>query len=280
MTNNFAPVPDRFSHLGNASVTELRPGQDRITAALSILGDAVLDGTLSDYHVGLLSSMLDQVAERKDASRIVSSSDRILEEINILANQAIYPDSRGFEDHNAIEFSVAVTHRLTARKLLLELLGSNGVITMGHCFGSVDFDKPAPICSRFVLFLESDNKARNLQYAARNATTSQQDDFTAAGLKFADNLQSLIVCAAIIKKAKVVGLDLSKDPSCWERECPKALKELNALEINLLTKLKTGLLRTSSFGLAINQRGCLRVRNLPNESRSNYWALGGRISKR
>lgn len=188
-----------------------------------------------------------------------------------------YADSRqGFGPHKAIEFNVTVNSRVMASVLLEELLGNDAAVLISDWGNHVNFDQQAATDNKVVLFTKSNNKARNTKYAETGDKTTQQDDFKAAGLQFADDLQATIVCATLVKKAKEVGLDLSKAASTWQSQQWEALGKLHPLEVDLLAKLKDGVVRTSSGALIVSDIGRLRANNyVCGSSNPGCWALGG-----
>ena len=191
-----------------------------------------------------------------------------------------YSDKRpGFSPHQATDFKASVNPSVNADKFLVESLGqADAKQLMLDWGGRVDFRIAAPNSNEVTLFHESNNKARNADFAPRGAKTTQVADLKAAGLDFADDLQATIVCAALVKKARDAGLSLIKDASSWRVEQGEALAKLNEAEIDLLTKLRTGAVRTCSGALGVDDDGRLRAFNFFAYDFPCRWAFGGAAS--
>lgn len=102
-------------------------------------------------------------------------------------------------------------------------------------------------------------RTRNSDCAEGGAETTQEDDFKGVGLEFADDMQATIVCAILVKKARDAGLDLKEEAYSWEEKQSAAVNLLNESELELLTNLKDGVVRTRSGALDIDDLGCLRA---------------------
>ena len=178
-----------------------------------------------------------------------------------------YPDARpGHGPHEAIVVTVTEPRQIKVSDLLVELLGEADAAALIAQWGDrVDFSEDAPTSNSVVLFLDSNNKRR----------TTQEEDFKGAGLTFADDIQATIVCAVLVKKARDAGLDLSKDASTWEQDQSAALSRLDPLQIDLLSKLHVGYVRSCSGALRVDGNGRLRAYDLDDRGYANIWAFGG-----
>ena len=169
-----------------------------------------------------------------------------------------YKDNRpGFSDHPAVDFHVTLSRPESAREVLKALLGDDADVLISDWGDRLNLDQVAPVTSTVTLFLDSNNKARNRDYANRGDKTTQEEDFKSAGLAFGNDLQATIICAALVNKAK--GSD-----------------KLSAGETDLLSKLRPGgVVRVSSGSLAVWADGRLRSRYTDSDGRSGDWAFGG-----
>jgi hypothetical protein len=176
-----------------------------------------------------------------------------------------YDDARpGVAPHPAINFSVAVNSDVVASAHLRELLGEDATVLMSDWGDRIDFTKYAPTSNKVTLLIDSNNKDR----------TTQDEDFKASGLEFADDLQATIVCATLVKKAKDAGLDLREVASSWKENQSEAISQLNEAELDLLTKLRDGVVRSRSGALAVDSDGRLRVFNDYDGGYRNRLAFG------
>jgi len=191
--------------------------------------------------------------------------------------QKEYPDNRDdFPPHRAIDFKVTQDRQIQTGDLLEKLLGKDAAILRQDWGVRINFDKDAPSANQAVLFRESNNKARNRAHAKTGDKTTQEEDFKAAGLDFADDTQATIVCATLVRKAKDAGLDISKGASTWKSKQPDALVKLNESEIDLLTKLRDGVVRSRSGALGVGDLGRLRACFFNGAGGfANFWAFGG-----
>lgn len=176
-----------------------------------------------------------------------------------------YGDTRsGVAPHPAINFSVAVNSDVVAAAHLRELLGEDATVLMSDWEDQIDFTTNAPESNKATLLIDSNNKNRQ----------TQGEDFKASGLEFADDLQATIVCATLVKKAKDAGLDLSKGASSWKENQSEAISQLNEAELDLLTKLRNGVVRSRSGALGVYDDGRLRVNRYLGGSYPYRWAFG------
>ncbi len=180
----------------------------------------------------------------------------------------------------AIKFELPLSTQQGARVLLQGLLGAEDSVTLMRDWGSrIDFDQMAPSQNEAILFNDSNSKARNREYAASDATTTQEEDLKAAGLGgFADDLQATIVCAALVRKAKDAGLILSEPADSWRKDQSEVVKKLSDQELDLLTKLRNGVVRTLSGALIVLDDGRLRALDFSAHAHSRNWAFGGAVS--
>jgi hypothetical protein len=109
------------------------------------------------------------------------------------------------------------------------------------------------------LFPDSNNKARNRDYADRGDKTTQEEDFQATVHQFAADLAATLLCARIFKKAQ------DSEP-------------LSEGEQDLYQKLKDGVLRSCSGALVMYGVGSLRANLFFDNRHSRSWALGSPLS--
>jgi hypothetical protein len=254
-----------ISYGASKDISVLATGQDRNTVALNALEEALRDGTLSAEQLSQLETIASRVEAKAATNQKLAANMAALGTIDATAISIKYQDRRqGFGPHEAIDFNVTVNSREQARVLLVELLGNDATMLISDWGNRVNFDQETPTNNKVVLFTESNNKVRN----------SQHDDFKAAGLQFADDLQATIVCATLVNKAKEVGLNLSKAASTWHNQQSAALEKLSPSEVDLLTKLRDGVVRTSSGALNVFDGGRLRAELFYDRGYAFAWGLG------
>jgi hypothetical protein len=180
-----------------------------------------------------------------------------------------YPDDRhGVAAYPAIRFDLALSAGQPVAAFLKEQLGEPGAQTLINDWAElgVSIDGNAPLQNQAILVLDSNNKARARQ-TDRHANTTQEEDLKGAGLRVADDIQATIICAALVRKAIDAGLDRSSTGT-WGRS------KLSEQELDLLTKLRDGAVRTSSGALVVNGRGCLRAAFYSPYDYPSSWVVG------
>jgi hypothetical protein len=169
------------------------------------------------------------------------------------------PDSRdGFAAHRAFIFSVAPS-KGTVLDELKELLGKDAADQLVKDWGNRCNLNQRLEKTEVGIFLDSNNKARNRDYANRNDKTTQEEDFAATGKQFAEDLALTLLCARVRKKFK-------------DRD------SLSEGEKDLYQKLKDGVIRSCSGALDIDDDGRLRANNFYARSSSYGWASCSRRS--
>ncbi len=178
----------------------------------------------------------------------------------ISATREKYSDNRkGFAPHDAMVFAVTLDREISVRNLLIEQSGQvDAELLMSDWGNRIDFEAMAPGESQAILLLDSKNIAYNRNCAEAGARTTQQEDLEAAGLVFGDDVQATIVCTALVKKAN------------------EAVARLTGEERDLLTKLKTGVIRPRSGFLYVHDDGRLRADYFDGHRLADCWAFGGR----
>jgi hypothetical protein len=173
--------------------------------------------------------------------------------------RADLPDPReGFAPHRAYLFSVAPS-RGSVMDELKELLGERAAEQLAKDWGDRCDLNQSFKGGQVSLFLDSNNKARNRDYADRGDKTTQEEDFKATGHQFAGDLAATLLCARIFRKVRD-NLSLSEG------------------EQDLYQKLKDGVLRSCSGALAFDDIARLRARSFHVSWGSNSWALGSPLS--
>jgi len=237
-------------------IKALMSGQDRVDVALSALREEVL----SSKQIADLLKLAKKYESLPTSISIASPLE---------SERQNYDDTRsGVAPHPAINFSVAVNSDVVAAALLKELLGEDATVLMSDWGNLIDFTKNAPDSNKATLLIDSNNKNR----------TTQGEDFKASGLEFADDLQATIVYATLVKKAKDAGLDLRDAASSWKNSWKanqlEAIRKLSSEELDLLTKLRDGIVRTRSRALYVDYNGRLRVIHYDDQGYPALWALG------
>jgi hypothetical protein len=259
-----------------SDIDKLSLGTAREEVALDALKEALNNGTLSPKYLARLEVILAS-AEAKNIRNSLQHMP-LASLARPIAKE--YQDIRkGYGPHQAIDYSVIIDREIKCSELLVALLGDKDASTlMSGWHPRVDFTANVPTEIQVTLYQESNNKARNRAQAHKNDTTTQLEDFQNSGLQFADDLQAMIVCATLVNKAKVVGLNLGSETSVWHKEHLKALGQLAPLEIELLIKLRDGFIRTASAALGIDIFGQIRASQFSAYSDKSTWAFGAQAS--
>ena len=277
--------------MGDLTIEEEVIGQcDEATELLQIIATdaaARLDGAV-DEQSGNLS--IEEMAKRvtaaiaalKGGSSPEKGSDIALDKnvasaaLKLESERRYYQDNRrGFAPHPAIDFTVKEDREISRADLLIDLLGEDAAVLMSDWGNRIDFTKNASGSSKVALFIDSNYKARNEDYAEEGAITTQDEDLRRSDLDFADDWEATKICAAVLKKAKNAGLDLSTDASSWKNDQSEAVGKLDDTDLDLLAKLRDGSVRSRSGGLTCVDYGRLRAYGFHGISHGYYWALGG-----
>ena len=171
--------------------------------------------------------------------------------------------------HRAVDFKLSLlSTQTTAKALLTDLLGAKDTKILISDWG------------KRVHFYHWDHAPRLTFFPDSNKKTpaTQRQDFKAAGLDFVDDLHATIICAALVKKARDAGLNLARNASSWRVEQSAACAKLSEAEIDLLTKLRTGIVETRCGGLFVSVVGRLRSNFTPTYRAAHRWAAGGVVS--
>jgi hypothetical protein len=164
-----------------------------------------------------------------------------------------YPDNRpGFSAHPAYLFEVAPS-KGTVREELISLLGAEGTRILVEDWGDRCNLNQRLERTEVAIFLDSNNKARNQELASSDAETTQEDDFTATGNRFAENLALTLLCARVLKKVNDV-------------------MSLSDGERDLYQKLDKGWIMSCSGALVIDDRGRLRAFDFRGFCHPYFWA--------
>lgn len=185
--------------------------------------------------------------------------------LSLKSERQDYNDTRsGVAAHSAIDFSVVVNRDVAAVTYLRELLGADAEGLMSDLRDQIDFRKNVPGSNKATLVLDSNEKNRE----------TQDQSLKASGLEFADDLQATIVCATLFAKARAAGLPLTEVTSCWKVSYRDAVSKLDEKEIDLLTKLTDGKVRSRSFEFFFNDWGRLRASSARDHGHPNVWGFG------
>ncbi len=115
---------------------------------------------------------------------------------------------KGLRFHQAYLFSVAHSEG-TVRQELKQLLGQEPADRLAKDWGErCNLDLPLKE-TQVALFLNSNYKARDPQYADRGDTTTQEEDFNFTGYDFASDVAATLLCARVYTKG-TNGIQLSK----------------------------------------------------------------------
>ena len=184
--------------------------------------------------------------------------------LSLKSERQDYKDTRsGVAAHPAIDFSVVVNRDVSAMTYLREFLGADAEGLMGALHDKIDFRKNVPGSNKATLLLDSNEKNRE----------GQVQSLKASGLEFADDLQAAIVCATVFRKAIGVGLCLTESTSCWKVSYKDAVSKLDEKEIDLLTKLRDGSVRSRSFDFFFSDWGRLCASSTPSNTHPNSFVF-------
>ena len=168
-------------------------------------------------------------------------------------------DSReGFDPHKAYLFLVEKSQG-TVRQELEALLGKEDTDLLAKDWDircNLDLSLDA---TQVALFLDSNKKARNRDYAQPGDKTTQEEDFTATVYEFSSDLAATLLCARKLAKYRT-GTPLSD------------------AEQDLKSKLAQGVIRSCSGALVVLDDGRLRADRFLGYRGSDRWALGSPLS--
>ena len=120
--------------------------------------------------------------------------------------------------HKALILSLTLPGKQSVRAVLTELLGRDQAkqLLKDRCDNTnAKLGRIAPSQNGATFFPKSNRKSRSTQDA----------DFKAAGLSgFADDLQATLVCAALVRRARDAGIDLTKPREEWDVTATAKLK--------------------------------------------------------
>lgn len=228
-------------------ISKLRAGHDRADVALSALHDT----PLSSKQIDSLKTLLAKY------ECLDSSPSRAIPTLLEASRHVLHDSRTGVAPHPAIQFWVQVHQNVAASVYLRGVLGQDSSLVINEWGARLDFTKCVPRFNVATLLLDSHSKPRNRDHAQRDEKATQQDDLSALGFTWADDLQATVVCATLVSRAKEAGLDLSENASVFAN-CAGA-GHLPKPEIDLLSTLRRGFVRTYSGALSIDDRGRLRA---------------------
>ena len=174
-------------------------------------------------------------------------------------------DSRGvLTPGQAVRFDVHLPAGQPLETFLIEQLGEMGVLLLENDLEwsgiRIRGDVDVPLQNTAILI-----KQPNLEMRPRKA------DLEAAGLPgLADDIQAIILCARVVKRAVDAGLDLCASPKSWDKEQLIASGKLCEAELELLHRLRVATVTTSSTFLSIFEG---RLRANWTQGYGSFWAL-------
>jgi hypothetical protein len=180
----------------------------------------------------------------------VSKSGECFIQPSIEVVEREYADSRGLPAHKAIDLTVTLAQSRTVSEVLSEMLRGPPFRTLTHSWwhggcpagASLDaLDEPSPMVSRITLFMDSRGLSKD----------EMRTCFQSSGLTCARAIEAAIVCAAMIRRAESVGLNLDHQAHDWRSFCSGALEQLTESEIRFLTILRSGVVRLEDGGLRL-----------------------------
>ncbi len=206
----------------------------------------------------------------------------VAECLSITSRRNTYMDPRpGFNPHNAFDFSVTLPHQLKLGELLDALLGTERKAFLlsdwSKANRAIDVNQSLPRKTEVALFVHSNDKPRYRAVAPIGARTTQEEDFAATGLRFAKPYEAIVIFSTAIKMAELAGLNVAENSMSWAQG-PAGQRLKEPLHF-LLTRLKSGVIRTELAIFRIDNNGCLRS-EFVDRCDGAAWALGSRPSKR
>jgi hypothetical protein len=185
--------------------------------------------------------------------------------------------------HAAITITLPLSTHQSSSAVLRELIGESSDRLLLDWGDNVDATTSPAFKSQMVLFLHSNNTARNRDVIIDETKTTQEEDFMNArsrsaehGLIFADDLQATLICATLLRKAESVGIPLRGEArNSWESAEIVGNGRLNKEEFEVLQRLRDGALRTASGSLYLHPDGDLRARcSFGDGASPDIWAVG------
>ena len=236
---------------------------EQLTDQEKSLIDAYRNSPQLKVAVDAMVRVVQSGALNEKTPRALEKASDILPESKIAATPTgtlveLPDDRKGFAPHRAYLFSVAPS-KGTVLDELKTLLGEAAANQLAKDWeGRCNLDQKLE-ATEVALFLDSNNKARNRDYADKDAKTTQEEDLKATGHQFAGDLAATLLCARIYRKVQD-GVPLSEG------------------EQDLYQKLEKRGLRSRSGALAIVGDGRLRNDGFFGGRNSTDWALGAPLS--
>lgn len=173
------------------------------------------------------------------------------------------------DKYKTIDCSYITQTKESAFDFLIDSLGEEfGTLLADDWKTKADIDlrvAKVPEKNSPILFLNSNSKTRETQAL----------HFREAKLKFADDIEATIYCAALVKKAMYYGLDFREGSNNWHNEKGfDVVKHLTTEEKYVLKILRDGVIRTENGSLDMNFQGPLRVKAKNEYLKDNSWAFG------
>jgi hypothetical protein len=129
------------------------------------------------------------------------------------ATRETYPDRRGeeFGTHQEIVVTVKLPAAIPFHYLLTRCLGKEDARVLESNWGDRIKGYPLVETAKTSLFLNSNDKVRNDEFARESEKTTQAKDFENAQPRhqFASIIDATVVCATAVKMARAASLDLS-----------------------------------------------------------------------
>ena len=200
-----------------------------------------------------------EISAALDALELPGRSEEFAAEGVVTATRCSEPELLA---RAAIRFALRLPAGRDVREVLSELLGAEQGERLIAAWAErgVTINGPVPEVCGFVFFPSSNNRTRARQDA----------DFERAGLAgLADDLEATLVCAALVQKARDAGIDLSDSSVNWPSTAKLADEELD-----LLTKLRHGMVRTLSGALCVQSGGWLHAHYSHILGFPDFWAAG------
>ena len=206
----------------------------------------------------------EEISAALDALDLPGRSEGFAAEGVVTATRCSEPELLAY---GAIRFELRLPAGCEVQEVLSELLGAEegqGLIAEWRSEG-INLSGAVPEMAAAVFFPNSNNKTRRMQKA----------DFKRVGLAgFADDVEATLVCAALVQKARDAGIDLRRGSREWQ-----ATDKLSDQELDLLSKLRDGFVRTRSGVLGVVDDGRLRADHCYDGGLSCFWAAAAPLAQ-
>lgn len=265
-TNTNFDIPSGFVVLGTTTLgvgsTGVKDWSEKLSTPAASVAKAAeaLPELAPSSRIALSTQTIAAMIPVVEVSAPVTEAAEALSQVSapVATPEGVYvelKDSReGFDPHKAYLFLVEKSQG-TVRQELETLLGKEDTDLLAEGWGTrCNLDQPLD-ATQVALFLASNNKARNRDYAEPGDKTTQEEDFTATVYEFSSDLAATLLCARILAKYRT-GTPLSD------------------AQQDVKSKQEQGVIRSCSGALVVDVVGRLRAYHFDVNGYSDCWAFG------